>query len=1009
MNIKNLSLSFLALLSIGTVAVSSSAITNQTPLLAEDGDAKCQKALDLIDLNVDTTQIVSGFRLPNKGQYGAAITWASSNTAIAIATDSASGYVAKVTRGSANVSVTLTATATLKNSPTATKDFILTVLKKGESQIADIPLALDEDFSSYATDIELSNYFKYQSSSSDVECAHAVEEVSGNINNMPSAKALAIASVRTASALSYTRTINVAASEAASGAVLEGDFLVNGDTNGVAIELTHSGSVVAGFSFSSSSNEIFESGSYVRAVSKSDSTVFAKDSEVGVWEHFRLFFKPSSGRSILSIYDWNSKAYVNMSEGGSSYIANAGVSSGAKGDVDGLRFKVSRGSKFGTSYLANLKMDTLANMPEKTPNNHNRTTGIGDITGYEETIFAYTGESVVGLNPEFVVHNRFDESKTLAKGRDYSVVSSQEEGDENTNIYVYTFTLLSTQESKTVKQYVYLSLKSDLPSCSAFKGSYLKLRKVTVGSVTSNYGYVTISGEVYRGDMTLHYVILSHGSAAPTAAEVVSNSTALPGYKLGGSNEITSHEFSFDSDNLPYGGEYDAYAVLTNSNGSSVLYSTTGISTVVNVSSCEEFHDMSSNLDTLASTFRLTEDLDFSSYYWELDPTERSFTGIFDGQGHSIKNLTIQNATMTGGVKTGIFFNFNGTFKNASFVNAIVSGYTDVAIIGGNSYGCTVTNVSFSNCTVKQDEEVTGGDGYFSTIIGRCRGGESLFENITIDNSTILAPQRSGLLVAGVVGTSNACKVTINNVVVTGSIKENGAHAGLVGRNQSGALEVTNAYVGLEVRYAKKEVAAILGRNETGGTLKAHNIIGDLIIKEMTQPTYFGQFIGYDAKMTGSGGRSFDYEGSNLYFFDNDYSDLGDSLVPVKNAVNAGTMLSIPDSYTQKFWETKTFLRDLDTSLTFSYDEENEKPVLDVKASSSLSFTASEFESYLNKIDETAVQKYHYEIMKADNMLPYLSSSEKGKLASGSLDKLARVKAAYEKIAEEVSDIGDGI
>lgn len=1004
---KILLLSLGALLALGGIGATSAGILNSNlPTYAEDADdGKCQAALDLIDLNVDLSHIVSSFRLPYLGQYNATITWVSSDSnVVAITADGAAGKVASVKRGDADVQVTLTATATLAGSKSATKAFVLTVLKKTATQGSDLPLALDENFTDYATGVELSNYFKWQSSSAEMSAASAVEEVSGNINGMVSKKALAVQSIRTASTLSYTRNINVNTTDVPGQAVLEGYFLFSGKTNGLGIELTNaSNAIVGGIALSSTAYSYYQSGSYTSSGNKAV--------EEGVWQKFRVLFKPSTGRLIFMLYDWLSNQWVDLTKGASTYVADAGVASGNKGNVTGLRLNVMKGSNFGTTYLSDLKIDTLSNLPEATPTNPNRSVGIGNISNYNETIFATTGESVSGLNPDFEVHNRFNENVTLTKDTDYSVTSTNSKDDDGSDLYVYTFTLVSTGEVKSVQQHVYYSAKSDKVAITSFKGSYLKSRKVTVGSTTTIYGYITFSGYVNRGDGTLYYLILKKGSATPTENDLTSNNSAIAGYVQGGNQAITTHAFSLDSDNITYGGEYDVYALITNTNGSSEIYSSTGISTIVNITSCEEFYQMSHSLDTLASTFRLMNDLDFSSYYWEFDATSRNFTGVLDGQGHSVKNLTISNASTDTTIKTGIFFNFNGTVKNIAFENAKVYGLTDVGILGGNAYGCTVENASFTNCTIAQEGTLSGGDGYFATLVGRCRGDINTFTNITIDNSTISAPQRCGLLVAAGVGTSNSCTINASNVIVDGNITEQGAHAGLIGRNQAATITLDDALISLEVRYSKKEVGAVLGRNETGGSLKANNVFSDLRIKDMTQPTYFGQFIGYDATTTGSFGKAFAYSASSISYVNNDYSDLGDAITPIKNAITCGVGYDIPDSYTKRWWESSTFLRDLDVSTGFVYDENTAKPILKTRTAAeiSASLTAQNFETWAAQINLDAIEKCHYVLYKAEDVYNALSASEKAKVSATSLSKFAEGKAAYIRLIESLDKIGKGI
>ena len=109
---------------------------------------------------------------------------------------------------------------------------------------------------------------------------------------MVSKKALAVQSIRTASTLSYTRNINVNTTDVPGQAVLEGYFLFSGKTNGLGIELTNaSNAIVGGIALSSTAYSYYQSGSYTSSGNKAV--------EEGVWQKFRVLFKPSTGRLIF--------------------------------------------------------------------------------------------------------------------------------------------------------------------------------------------------------------------------------------------------------------------------------------------------------------------------------------------------------------------------------------------------------------------------------------------------------------------------------------------------------------------------------------------------------------------------------------------------------------------------------------------------------------------------------------------------------------------------------------
>lgn len=969
---------------------------------ADADDGKCTAALNLIDLNVDLTRIVSSFRLPYIGQYNSAITWTSSNpNAIAIgakAADGAAGYLAKVTRADTAVSLTLSASASLTGSLSATRSFACTVLAANDATGSDLPLAMDEDFSEFATGIELANYFKWQSSNADSECAHAVESVSGNINDMVSAKALSLASVRTASDLGYTRTLNITTSEVTDRAVFEGYFLYSGDINGVALELLNgSGSPEMGFKIASDSYAYLQSGVYAKSTQKVP--------EEGVWQKFRCLFKPTTGRFVISLYDWLSANWVELTAGASTYLDGSGVSSGNKGDITGLRIDVLRGSKFGMAYLSNLKIDLLSNLPAETPTNPNRSVGLGTISNYDPIIFATTGTTPEGLNPAFKVYNRFDEATLLTLNTDYTLTSEKSENGDGSEQHRYTFTLLSTGETKTLSQYVYYTAENALASISDFKVSYVKQALNNLGVSIAGKGYITLSGLVNRGDGILYYAVLAKGASAPSAAELIAQN--VPNAVTSGAVPLLSHAFSVNTANIAYTLEYDVYALSKNDNGVTPLYSASEISTIVNITSCQEFHDMSSDLTTLSSTFRLTQDLDFSSYYWEFDGTSRSFTGTLDGQGHSIKNLAITNSVSTTGVKTGIFFNLNGTVKNLSFANVHVTGATDVGILGGNAYGCSIENVAFHNCSSKLDGALNGGDGYFAIAIGRCRGGTNTFKNITIDQGVVEGPKYNGLLIAGSTASSQACTINIENILAQGSIKEDGACAGLIGRNQGATLTISNAVVFLDVLYAKKQVGGLVGQSTTGGSVSITNAVVDLRIGDMTQPTYMGQAIGYDDAATSN---AVDYTLSNFNYLIEDYSAMGDSIVPLKNGITPNTGLEIPEEFTARWWESNTFLRDFDTSLFFAYDENSAKPVLRLRSAEEMSaqLTADMFTGWVKQIDLHDLLSSHYALYKAGDVYTYLSTAEKAKVSAETYAAYTSAKSAYETMLNDLKTIGGG-
>ena len=90
-----------------------------------------------------------------------------------------------------------------------------------------------------------------------------------------------------------------------------------------------------------------------------------------------------------------------------------------------------------------------------------------------------------------------------------------------------------------------------------------------------------------------------------------------------------------------------------------------------------------------------------TSNWTPIGTSEKPFTGTFDGNGCTIKNLVID-----GGSNSNIgFFGFttNGEIKNVTFENANVSGRLNVGVVAGTPYTSKYTNI-----TVKGHVEVNG-------------------------------------------------------------------------------------------------------------------------------------------------------------------------------------------------------------------------------------------------------------------------------------------------------------
>ncbi|MCR4698751.1 MAG: hypothetical protein K5762_05230 [Bacilli bacterium] len=947
---------------------------------------RCQKAVDAVSLTIDKSAVVADFILPILGLYNTSLTWTSSNSSVlSIANvENENGKIirarAVITRPKEDTTLTLTVKAEISGheEDNASKSFTLTVLKASEVVVEEIPAEFEEDFSDYDVGLDLGDYYTYKQSGSEAFLASIVDETDptlSNINNMVSEKAVRITSQRLSSDTRYTRKANIKTDEAKSGAYLEGYFLYTGDINGLCFEFLSGGNIVSGISLSSSGVKQYISGGYT---SLNDGYIAE-----GVWARFRITFRPSSGYSFISIYDYEAGEFKTIGASFPGYFEGYGFSSGKKGNIDSFRIVNQKGKNNGYSYLSDLKVSLSPSTA--TEINPNRTDGIGEITNFEDSIFMNSDNTTTqaGLDPStFVIHNRFDNDETFVYNDDYTITTNKSVISTAEVDYDYEITLTVTGEKKTIHQTVYTFNNSTKAELVSFKAGALKK-----DADDSSKATITLNGSVNRNDGTLYYAIMNAGATSPTAQEIINGS--ISNAVIMGNQAITGRDFSIKSSLLDISKKYDVYAILSTTNNNSDVASSLDISTVINVATYQDFYEMATDVDTASSTFRLTADIDFADYYWNYDNMNFEFHGILNGEGHKISNLTISSVEG----RVGIFSYCYGDVNNITFENCKVYGAANVGLIGGNIYGGTYENLNFINCVTSVEPTLTSaGEGYFGILGGRCRGdGKTVtLNNISIENMLVECPKYCGLLTGGI---EKGVICNINNMYASGSVNTEGAAVGLIGRNR-GTTTINNLVCFLNILNAKKEVGVVAGHNKEGAKLIVNNAILDLKIRMITQPGYFGSFIGSHDAATSS------YSYSNVAYIAEDYSDIAESITQDVKAYDVGNKIDAPED--DRGWEENTFIRDFNTNLAFQYKSSSNRPVLTIRNESDLSFTHAQFEKYVDELEEDKPTENHYYLIKAGNILAHLEDSEVSLIDTAKKNK-------YDKCLKDYQDLVSGL
>lgn len=167
------------------------------------------------------------------------------------------------------------------------------------------------------------------------------------------------------------------------------------------------------------------------------------------------------------------------------------------------------------------------------------------------------------------------------------------------------------------------------------------------------------------------------------------------------------------------------------------LFSCGNISKTIKVGTVEEFLEANPDYNDV---IKLENDIDFADYAWS---TKKIY--ILDGNGHSIKNISMESAS---GDDIGLFSSFQ-SIKNVSFENVSITYYGKGSNIGG--------------------------------IVGKIYDEDDFYylENVKITGK-IYAPSASN--VGGVIGYINRSRLNIKNVVADLEVTGKDCVGGIVGK-----------------------------------------------------------------------------------------------------------------------------------------------------------------------------------------------------------------------------------
>jgi hypothetical protein len=275
----------------------------------------------------------------------------------------------------------------------------------------------------------------------------------------------------------------------------------------------------------------------------------------------------------------------------------------------------------------------------------------------------------------------------------------------------------------------------------------------------------------------------------------------------------------------------------------------------------------------LTDYYILEGDIDMTSVTWTPKGTSASpFTGVFDGNGYEITNLTISGTT----TYRGLFgYVSSGTVKNVTLTGANISGGQHTGAVAGYLGSAGVIEYCSVSGVVQGTSNVGG-------IVGQNYGTvRYCYSEANVTGTTS---------VGGIVGAHEVASSGVNNCYSTGTVTgtataENNV-GGIVGFASS-TCTILNSYSTGAIIGSGTNVGGILGRNQGYPQLQNCVVLG----KSITGSSSVNRVSGNTPNLSNNRARS-------------DMTVNGD-LITTGTATNSnGLSITSADWDVQSFWET---------------------------------------------------------------------------------------------------------
>lgn len=285
-----------------------------------------------------------------------------------------------------------------------------------------------------------------------------------------------------------------------------------------------------------------------------------------------------------------------------------------------------------------------------------------------------------------------------------------------------------------------------------------------------------------------------------------------------------------------------------------------------------EFYTFATKTNSTANDrYYLFNDIDFSGYNWVYNATTTTvvFRGVLDGNGKTIRNLTL-NQDNRSYKYLGIFPRMQGgsvynlTLENVYLVLGTKSfGGTNVqaGLIAGEVYGNTntISKITIINCGVRATSSAGSGG-----LVGSITGGSTVvnINNIKATNLKVFNKSSNTGGIIGAINTSGAT-ININDIDIKGEVyssNRNSHTGGIIGRIINGGKTTINRAIvemtsqnTLETsdpyrdKFSIQYLGGFIGRNESTSTnVSINNVFftGGLVTNSSTYYRSIGTAIG---------------------------------------------------------------------------------------------------------------------------------------------------------------------